>query len=80
MNIYVVYDKVAQESGPIFESKNDGTAIRSFRRLLAEVPKELHEEYQLLCIGSVFRDKNEISVQSEWYIVPESILTEAVNE
>ena len=30
-NMYVVYDRVAEESGPIFEAKNDGTAARAAR-------------------------------------------------
>ena len=38
MNLYVIYDRVAQESGPVFEAKNDGIAVRQMRNLLSENP------------------------------------------
>lgn len=31
--VYVIFDKVAEECGPIFEAKNDAVAYRSFAKL-----------------------------------------------
>lgn len=51
MFIYTIYDKIAQESGPIFESKNDLTAARAFHGTIP--PTTNKSEFSLLCVGSV---------------------------
>ena len=33
-NVYTIFDKVAQESGPLFECKNDAVAQRNFKDLI----------------------------------------------
>lgn len=48
--IYTIYDKVAQQSGPVFQAVNDATAQRQLRHLLAQ-PGVVAEDYQLWCIG-----------------------------
>lgn len=47
--MYVIYDKVAQECGPLFEAKNDGVAYREYARLREGT--ENPEDFQLLKMG-----------------------------
>lgn len=48
-NIYVIRDKVAEESGPIFEAKNDSVAYRQYVSL---IEKSDHQgDFDLLCVG-----------------------------
>lgn len=53
--LYVVYDRVAEEAGPVFQSKNDGTAIRAFRSLTKDAPAPA-SEYKLLRVGMFNND------------------------
>lgn len=48
--IYTIYDKVAEQSGPVFQAPNDATALRQFRHLLAQ-PGIVPDDFQLWCIG-----------------------------
>lgn len=54
MFLYSIFDKVAQEGGPVFESKNDLTAARAFR--MSVPPNSNPNEFSLLCIGTVSHD------------------------
>lgn len=60
--LYVIYDRVAEESGPIFEAKNDGIANRRYKALIAEQTHQWFEEsdYILLHIGSIDKSTNEM--------------------
>lgn len=49
--LYVIRDRVAEDSGPIFQAVNDGVAIRSYRAFMAQSPVE-KDEYMLLCVGT----------------------------
>lgn len=53
--IYTIYDRVAEECGPIWEAKNDGIAQRGYQKFMAESHSPYFEEtdYMLLCIGTV---------------------------
>lgn len=46
--IYVIYDKVAEEYGPLFEAVNDNVAARSF---VQTIRNQNLSEYQLVCVG-----------------------------
>ncbi len=50
--LYVVYDKVAKESGPIWQSKNDDVAYRQFVSQLNELKTAPPEDFELRCVGS----------------------------
>ena len=50
MKLYVIYDKVAEKSGPIFHGDNDAVAIRGYNRLVNNGEIE-PEDYQLVCVG-----------------------------
>lgn len=50
MKLYVIYDKIAEKSGPIFHADNDAVAIRGYNRLVNNGEIE-PEDYQLMCVG-----------------------------
>jgi len=58
MNMYVVFDKVAEESGPIFEAKNHGVAVRNFIQVTSKAVAP--NEYSLLCLGIYDHDINKM--------------------
>lgn len=68
MRLYTVYDKVALESGPLVECKNDDVAHRMFTQA---VPPEQRHEMQLLCLGVYNHDP----VSVELFQVPLDITT-----
>ena len=51
VNIYTIYDKVACESGPIFQAKNDGVALRCFMSLIKDTPNIVPTDYDVYCLG-----------------------------
>lgn len=61
MNLYVIFDRVAEESGPIFEAKNDGTAARAARDLVASAKGAKAHEFQLLKLGTIDHETNAIT-------------------
>jgi len=54
--LYVIYDRVAMESGPIFEAKNDGIARRQFENAM-ENQRYAHEQ-ALLRVGEINHETN----------------------
>lgn len=56
-HLYTIKDLVADETGPIFEGKNDGVAIRNFIRGLKEADII---EFELLRVGKIDHDTGEI--------------------
>lgn len=54
--IYTVFDKVAEEYGPLFEAKNNGVALRQFKRLLDTVVVENRDDYVLYSCGTFDHD------------------------
>lgn len=74
--LYTILDRVAEESGPVFEACNDGVALRNFKNLLDKVPPYQQGEYRLYKIGSF--DNNTMTMVA--YEMPiEVILPEARN-
>lgn len=57
MYLYVIYDKLAAESGPVFEAKNDQVALRQFKKAIE--PASNKNEYQLYRIGAYDNEKLE---------------------
>lgn len=53
MNLYAIFDKVAECSGPIFEAINDGVAMRMARHTLSGVEEE--KDFVLLRLGTFNR-------------------------
>jgi hypothetical protein len=48
IRVYTIFDRLAQECGPLFSAKNDAVAIRGFRIALKE---SREDEHQLLFVG-----------------------------
>lgn len=57
MGLYTVYDRVACQCGPLFESVNEAVAIRQYRNLLQSVSPLDRDAYVLYRVGSFDRDK-----------------------
>lgn len=58
--IYVVYDRVAEESGPVFEAKNDGVAIRQYLHLI-KTKNMVPADFNLLHVGEIDHDVSVIT-------------------
>lgn len=52
MRVYMIFDRLAEEAGPVFEQKNDAVALRAYRKMLKS-QGESPDEYQLLWIGTI---------------------------
>ena len=63
MTLYVVFDRVAQESMPIFETRNDGTALRMYQKAIMEADDVPDNEMMLLKLGTIDHDTNLIELE-----------------
>lgn len=52
VNIYTIYDVLAEECGPVFQAKNDSVACRAVDAMLKEVSGTAISDYHLYCLGS----------------------------
>ena len=77
MNLYVVFDRMAQESGPVFEAKNDPVAARQTRALIAQAPGANILEFQLLKLGTIDHETNAIEALGAPLDVTFSVAEEA---
>ena len=50
-SIYTIYDKVAEECGPLFQAKSDAVACRACRTSLSNVHDV--DDYKLLRVGYI---------------------------
>lgn len=64
MKVYCIYDRVAQEGGPLFCAKNEAVAVRNYNNLLSSSNVDNVSDYSLYCLGeydseqpSLFGDK-----------------------
>lgn len=51
--LYVIYDRVAKDSSPVFQAINDGIAARQFRNLISKVSQWDRDAYKLYQVGYV---------------------------
>lgn len=51
MKVYCIYDRVAQEGGPLFTAKNEAVAVRNYNNLLSNSHVENVSDYSLYCLG-----------------------------
>lgn len=56
MRLYAIYDRVAEQGGPIFSAVNDGVAIRQYRALLQQVSPVDRDAYKLYLVGRYDQD------------------------
>jgi len=54
MGVYVIYDRIAEEAGPLFTAKSDDVAIRNYRISLKDVNAD---EYRLYAVGEYDSEK-----------------------
>lgn len=70
--LYCVFDRVAVQSGPVFQAVNDGVASRAMAQLLEKVPAYDHDAYRLFYVGTFDDEKMLIKgdepEQVEWDI------------
>lgn len=66
MYLYVLYDKTAEQSSPIFEAVNHGVAIRQYNQSVA---KELYADINLLCLGKINRRTCDITLNDEYQVI-----------
>lgn len=74
MNLYTIYDKVAEEAGPIFEAKNDGVATRAYQDLFSSRPVAHPDEFKLMLLGAIDKTTGKIltlDIPKEIYVAPE---------
>lgn len=71
MNLFVVYDKVAEESGPIFEAKNTALAQRQYRQLVARQVNCDPADFRLLRLGSIDHHTQAIRIEEMEDVTPE---------
>lgn len=64
MQLYVVLDRVAQESTPVFEAKNDAVAARLFNQFI-EKSQLRFDEHALYCVGVISHDGIPTAVSCE---------------
>lgn len=60
MKLFSVYDRKAEEFGPLFEAKNEDVAIRQFKNMLSSERMLSPEDYSLYCFGEFDREKGQI--------------------
>nr|WAE43840.1 MAG: nonstructural protein [Microviridae sp.] len=53
-NLYVIYDCVAQESGQVFEARNDGVALRAYGQAMTNCSNP--PDHTLLLVGNIEHD------------------------
>lgn len=74
--LYTIFDRVAEEAGPVFEAVNDGVAMRNFWNLLKEVPAYQHGDYRLYRLGFFDHAKMEMEKYPQ---IDEVLFSEAVD-
>ena len=52
MRVYMIWDRLAEEAGPVFESVNNLTALRGYHKMLSR-QGDKPDEYKLLWIGEI---------------------------
>ncbi len=72
INVYTIYDKLARESGPLFQAKNDKVAYRQFQTQLKEIKNIQKQDFELLNIAEYdneacqLQDMITVRVDIEW--------------
>ena len=61
-SIYTIYDKVAEECGPLFQAKSDAVACRACRNSLSNVHDV--DDYKLLRVGYIDNSTGKIIVEA----------------
>lgn len=65
MSVYTIYDKMARLSGPLFESYNNETAIRTFHNIFKDNKITSPEDFELWKVGEFDRDNIQLFLFQE---------------
>ena len=82
MRIYTIYDTIAEESGPLFEARNDFIARRIFNNMNEESfpPGATRQDFKLLKLGSYFhgseKEKPKVYGLTESYDITKEVRQE----
>lgn len=76
MYLYVIRDKVSQQSGFIMEAKNNGVAMRNFQRTIDSDPSLNPEEFSLWKIGEWDHEED----KGEFYNTIEKVIISVEDE
>ena len=60
--IYVIYDKIAEDCGPIMNIKNEGVALRAFRYSVAQADGA-DSEFGLYKLGTIDSSTMEVKLE-----------------
>ena len=50
--LFTIYDKVAEEVGPIFQARNMGVAARYIREMFNQNKDIVASDYDVICLGT----------------------------
>lgn len=64
INLYTIYDSVAEECGPLFEAKNGSVAMRQFQELQKKINPEQLNDFSLYWVGR-FDKENMVITNSD---------------
>lgn len=70
-NLYTIYDRLAEDAGPIFCAKNNAVALRQYNRLLDEYLSD-QSHFKLYLLGIFNTESMQILVIAE----PEEVQNE----
>lgn len=79
MQLYTIFDLVAEESGPIFEAKNDAVSLRKYN-LNIQKDGINTAEFKLYRVGEIDHDTNEIIPSPPEEVSPKLSLVEIEEE
>lgn len=57
--VYTIYDRLAEESGPLFQAKNDEVAHRQYQTQLSTIQNIKVDDFTLLCVGEYDNERCE---------------------
>lgn len=80
--LYVIYDVIAEVSGPTFEAINDGVANRAFKMRVAQesVPYIVNEtDFELYHIGEIDKTTNIINPYTPRMVITNISLIDEVD-
>lgn len=52
VNVYTIYDAIAEECGPVFQAKNDNVACRACDSMISDITGTAVSDFHLWCLGS----------------------------
>lgn len=83
LNLYAVYDKVKQECGPLFGSKNDATALRQFQNEHQKMSLENEldlSDYELQFIATFDNETMNLTDNEPHEVTPNIHMVDQLNE